>query len=132
MVGVDGSAGSAAALQWAAAEACRRQVALRIVSAWEEPDPAEPGSRYSDRVQIAAARVQTALASVLGRPHLPRQVACAAAEGQTGKVLLDQADNADLLVLGITRLGTELAPGPVGRYCLRHARGPVVFVPGPA
>jgi len=38
IAGVDGSAGSAAALRWAAAEACRRQVLLRIVSAWEEPD----------------------------------------------------------------------------------------------
>ena len=49
VVGVDGSAGSEAALRWAAAEAVRRQTGLRIVSAWQEPArtgrPPRPGSR---------------------------------------------------------------------------------------
>jgi nucleotide-binding universal stress UspA family protein len=36
-VGVDGSEGGAAALEFAAAEAALRNVSLRIVSAWEVP-----------------------------------------------------------------------------------------------
>ena len=133
VVGVDGSAGSAAALCWAVAEACRRHAALLIVSAWEAPDPVEPGfARPGDRAQMAAERAQKALARVLLEPHQPDRIGCAMPEGTPGKVLLDQAEGADLLVLGTTGISTEQAPGPTGQYCLRHAHGPVVFVPAPA
>ena len=131
VVGVDGSAGSAAALCWAAAEACRRHAALRIVSAWEAPDPVEPGfARPGDRAQLAAERAQTALARVLLEPDQPDRIGCAVPRGSAGKVLLDRAEGADLLVLGTT--GPEQVPGRTGQYCLRHAHGPVVFVPAPA
>jgi nucleotide-binding universal stress UspA family protein len=62
VVGVDGSAGAAAAVHWAAAEACRQDVALRIVSAWGPSD--QPGYA-SDPARIAAAWVHKALARVL-------------------------------------------------------------------
>ena len=64
VVGVDGSAFAAAAVQWAAAEACRRRVVLRIVSAWDEPDQSGP-SRAGDPARIAAERIQKALGRVL-------------------------------------------------------------------
>lgn len=75
VVGVDGSASSAAALRWAVAEACRLPVLLRIVSAWEEPD--QPVSAHAgDPAQVAARRVQKALARVLLQQHHPRRIAC--------------------------------------------------------
>jgi nucleotide-binding universal stress UspA family protein len=128
VVGVDGSGGSAAAQRWATAGACRRQVVLRIVSAWEEA--AQPASSHAGNpAQIAAARVQNALARVLGQQHYPRRIACATPKGTPGEALLNEAGNADLLVLGVTGADAARAPGPTGRYCLRRGRGPLVFVP---
>lgn len=66
IAGVDGSAGSATALRWAADEAWRRQAGLRVVSAWQEA--AETGlSCAGNPARIAAACVEKALAYVLSR-----------------------------------------------------------------
>jgi nucleotide-binding universal stress UspA family protein len=128
IAGVDGSAGSAAALRWAAAEACRRQVLLRIVPAWEEPDrTAVPGA--ADPARMAAARVQQALARVLSRQRYPHRIACATPRGTPGKALLDEAGDAGLLVIGAAGAGAAQAPGTTGRYCLSRGRGPLVLVP---
>lgn len=130
VVGVDGSAGAAAAVQWAAAEACRHQAVLRIVSTWNELDQPDP-FYASDPARIAAARVQKALVRVLGRPYYPRRLGCATPRGDPGPTLLNEADEAGLLVLGVTRAIAALWPGRVNQYCLRRGRGPLVFVPAP-
>jgi nucleotide-binding universal stress UspA family protein len=128
VVGVDGSAGSTAALRWATAEACRRQVLLRIVSAWEEPDrTALPVA--SDPARIAAARVQKALARVLLQQHYPHRIACATPKGTPGEALLNEAGDVGLLVIGAAGADAAQAPGTTGRYCLRRGRGPLIFVP---
>jgi nucleotide-binding universal stress UspA family protein len=128
VVGVNGSAGSAAALRWAVAEACRRQALLRIVSAWEESE--QPGAAHSDDpAQIAAARVQKALARVLLQQHYPRRIACVTPMGIPGEALLNEASDVSLLVLGAAGVSVARAPGRTGRYCLRRGTGPLVFVP---
>jgi nucleotide-binding universal stress UspA family protein len=130
VVGVDGSAASAAALLWAAAEALRCQAGLRIVSAWEEP--AWPGgARASHPAQDAARLVDKALARVLSQQHYPRRIACAALRGTPGQAMLDQAGDTGLLVLGTARTRAARPPGPVSEYCLLHGRGPLVLVPAP-
>ena len=130
VVGVDGSAGSLAALYWAAAEAVRFQAGLRIVSAWQ--GPARPGPLLAGHPAQAAARlVQKALALVLSQQHYPCRIACAALAGAPGETLLSQARGAGLLVLGTARAGAARAPGATGRYCLRHGCGPLVLVPAP-
>lgn len=127
IVGVDGSAGSTAALRWGAAEACRRQVLLRIVSAWEEPDQtALPAA--SDPARIAAARVQEALTRVLYQQHYPRRIACATPKGTPAEALLREAGDVGLLVIGAAGADSAQTPGTTGRYCLRRGRGPLVFV----
>lgn len=128
IVGVDGSVGAAAAVQWAASEACRRGVVLRIVSAWEELDQSSP-VLPDDPARIAAARVQRALIRVLGRPIYPRRIACSTPEGGPGRALLNEAGESGLLVLGLTGIGAASALGQVNRYCLGRGRGPLVFVP---
>lgn len=128
VVGVDGSAGSVAALHWAAAEACRCQVVLRIVSAWEEPGQSGP-TLAGHPARIAALRVQEALARVLSRQHYPRRIACAALRGAPGEALLNAASDAGLLVLGAGGVGAAQMPGTTGRYCLQHGHSPLVFVP---
>ena len=126
VVGVDGSVGAAAAVQWATAEACRLQAMLRIVSAWDQPDQPPPRSPAGDPARIAAVRVQKALARVLSQPHYPRRISCVTPKGAAGAALLNEAGDAGLLVLGAT--GAESAPGRTTRYCLRRGRGPLVCV----
>ena len=131
VVGVDGSAGSVAALRWAAAEACRQQAVLRIVSAWEEA--AQPASfRVGHPARIAATRVQKALTRVLAQPHYPRHIACATPEGVAGETLLNEVGDAGLLVLGVAGAAAEVnaaqPAGPTCRHCLRRGHSPLVFV----
>lgn len=128
IVGVDGSAGSAAALRWAAAEASRRQTALRIVSAWQEADmPERPACATAPALE-AASRVQDALHLLLQQHGCPRHVGCVTPRGDPGEVLVRQARSATLLVLGTS---SSDDPGRTARYCLQYARCPVVFVPAP-
>ncbi|MGH3298972.1 MAG: universal stress protein, partial [Trebonia sp.] len=103
VVGVNGSAASAAALLWAAAEALRCQAGLRIISAGEEP--ARPGDpRAGHPAQAAARLLDKALARVLSQQHYPRRIACAALRGTAGQALLSQARDTGLLVLGAARV----------------------------
>ena len=131
VVGVDGSAGSAAALLWAAAEALRCQAGLRIVSAWQEPAPAE-GPRAGHPAQAAARHVEKALARVLSQQHYPRRIACAALRGTPAQALLSQARDTGLVVLGTAGTRTDRLPGPIVEYCLLHGRGPLALVCGGA
>lgn len=126
VVGVDGSAGSAAALLWAAAEALRCQAGLRIVSAWQEPEDTQDNRP----AQTAARLVDKALTRVLSQQHYPRRIACVALRGTPVQALLSQARDTGLLVLGTARIRAARLPGPIGQYCLLHGRGPLVIVPG--
>jgi len=128
VVGVNSSGGSAAALRWAVAEACRREALLRIVSTWESAGPL--GSPLTgDPARIAAARVQKALVRVLSQQCLPCRIGCATLKGAPGEALLSEAGEAGLLVLGAAGPGPEREPGPTHRYCLQNGHGPLVFVP---
>ena len=131
VVGVDGSADSVAALLWASPEARRRGALLQIVSAWDDGDPADPGSGRSGCARDAARRLDRALKHVLRETLRPDRIACHPVKGDPGKALLDKARGADLLVLGLTADSDGQVPGPTGLYCLRHAHVPVVFVTGP-
>ena len=149
MVGVDGSAASAAALGWALREATLRGAAVQVVHAWVPasrgrahyaPGPGTPG-READRhaaEALLAAQVrhahQAAGLAAGDRPDILLEVV----EGLLAKVLLDRANGADLLVLGVL----TAAPGratqqpachvsPVALACLRAAPCPVVVVTSP-
>ncbi len=140
VVGVDGSAGSKKALQWALDEARRRKAAVDVVHAWHppyftglpymagylsispdfQPDALEAGARHvlegatqgADRTGVAA------LETVLVR-------------GPAVRTLLDVANGAKLLVLGSKGRSalTGLLVGSVGDQVLHHAPCPVVVVP---
>jgi len=138
VVGVHGSLGSLQALRWAAEEARVRQVPLTAVIAWVPPggDLAERGhpSPYLRRIWSEAARERLMDAFEAGLGGLPADVRVEACveRGETGPVLVDVADRpGDLLVIGTGRrasLGRALRKS-VGRYCLAHARCPVLAVP---
>jgi nucleotide-binding universal stress UspA family protein len=138
VVGVHGSLGSLQALRWAAAEAQERQVPLVPVIAWIPPggDLAERShpSPYLRRVWQEAARKRLTDAFDDGLGGFPDdlRVHGRVERGDAGPVLTDAASQpGDLLVIGTgrrNRLGRALHHS-VGRYCLAHARCPVIAVP---
>ena len=138
VVGVHGSLGSLQALRRAAEEARDRQVALVPVIAWIPPggDFAERShpSPYLRRLWREAARQRLAEAFDAGLGGLPDDIPVHARveRGEAGPVLVDVADQPDdLLVIGTGRrsLIARALRRSVGRYCLAHAKCPVLAVP---
>ena len=138
VVGVHGSLGSLQALRWAADEARERHVPLVPVIAWVPPggDLAERShpSPYLRGVwrEAAVTRLTEAFDEGLGGLIDGLSVQAHVERGEAGAVLVEIADQAgDLLVIGTGRrnpLGRALHRS-VGRYCLAHARCPVLAVP---
>ncbi len=133
-----GSLGSLQALRYAADEARKRDVPLVAVTAWLPPggDMAErrSPSPYLRKVWREAAweRLWGAFDAGLGGVPADLRVEPQVARGESGPVLVDAADQPeDLLIIGSGRrtgLGRILGRS-VSRYCLAHARCPVVAVP---
>ena len=138
VVGVHGSLGSLQALRWAADEAQQRRVSLVPVIAWVPPggDMAErshPSPYLRQLWQDAACkRLTDAFDEGLGGLPDDLQVQPHVERGDAGPVLVDIADQpGDLLVIGTGRrnpVGRALHRS-VGRYCLAHAKCPVIAVP---
>ena len=138
VVGVHGSLGSLQALRYATEEARARKVPLVPVIAWVPPggELAErrAPSPYLRRIwgDAATKRLLAAFEAGLGGMPADVRVVPCVERGETGPVLVDVADQpGDLLVIGTGRrasLGRALRKS-VGRYCLAHARCPVLAVP---
>jgi nucleotide-binding universal stress UspA family protein len=137
VVGVHGSLGSLQALRWAADEAQERRVPLVPVIAWIPPggDLAERShpSPYLRRVwqEAACKRLNDAFDNGLGGLDDLR-VRARVERGDAGPVLVSLASQAgDLLVIGTGRrnLIGRVLHHSVGRYCLAHAKCPVIAVP---
>ena len=141
VVGVDGSDGGTAALEFAAREAALRNVSLRIVSAWEVP-AAVYGAGFTPQMDAGtleafAGRAQQvaddASATVMNLQPSPDVEALAVA-GQPADVLLEQAPDAELIVVGRRGLGgfKTLLLGSVSQQVVHYATCPVVVVNQPA
>lgn len=138
VVGVHGSLGSLQALRWAAEEARERQIVLVAVIAWMPPggDLAErthpsPALRRVWR-DAARQRLLEAFNNGLGGMPHDLEVHARVERGETGSVLVDVADKpGDLLVIGTGRRSFFMRAlrSSVGRYCLAHAKCPVLAVP---
>ncbi|WP_042387177.1 universal stress protein [Streptacidiphilus melanogenes] len=152
VVGVTGSAGSAAALRMAVAEARSSERVLVAVLAWEPPG-GEAAYRLApdpDLVRIweraAIERLDSAFAQALGGSAdasagtvggVPDDVALerVVVRGPAAYALTGLAERADdLLVLGAgaRRPLARLLRGAVRRRALAHAHGPVMLVAPPA
>ena len=139
VVGVDGSAGSAAALRWALADAAARDAVLEVVSAWEPAALLGPmiGTvpHDVDAIESAAARmvdetVADARADV-GPEAQHVTVQRAVLAGGPATTLLDTAEVGDVIVVGRRGLGgfRRLLLGSVSEHVVRHAAGTVVVIP---
>jgi nucleotide-binding universal stress UspA family protein len=138
VVGVHGTLGSLQALRWAAEEARERQVVLVAAVAWMPPggDLAERThpSSYLRKVWREAARQRLLDSFDNGLGGLPHDIEVHARveRGEAGTVLVDVAANPDdLLVIGTGRRSFvgRVFRSSVGRYCLAHAKCPVLAVP---
>ena len=138
VVGVDGSAASAAAVRWAVREARLRHAAVRLVCAYHDDDRLHaPYASWYWQAQAECRAVARALldrAAELARRDLPPgRLLTELAEEPPARALLDRSAGAELLVLGTSRpLDQPDHPaqgiGPVARACLRRAQCPVVMV----
>ncbi|NEC19541.1 universal stress protein [Streptomyces parvus] len=138
VVGVDGSPGSLTALHRAAAEARERHADLHVVLAWHLPGGGLGGrTTYGPAVlrecrEAAVDGLRTILNSAFAveRPGVP--LSGLTVRGEPGAVLVEAAGSADdLLVVGSGPRGRRLPRlrPSVTRYCLAHARCPVLAVP---
>ena len=133
VVGFDGSACSRRALAWAAGECALRGAALLVVHAdlWSPAALALPAFAEEDAVEEGVLKEGLRLAAeacpsleVTGRRVPP----------PAGESLVAASDGAALLVVGSRGLGhvQQLVIGSVSRFCVDHARCPVVVVRGDA
>lgn len=143
VVGVDGSAEAARALEYAATEAARRGARLRVVSVFAMPDywmvpigfappqvTVPPVEVLRSGAQEAAQRAVDELWTA--RPDLAGQIEVEAIGicGHASEDLIEQSRGADLLVLGHRGRGAIASAvlGSVGLSCVLHAGCPVTIV----
>ena len=135
VVGVDGSPGASAALEWAYAEARLREVGVYAVCAYDEPwGIASLGMSSA----AAVAELRTALAADAegaldaAQATAPEGVGVTgdAVQGAAGPALVSASDGSALLVVGSRGRGgfKSLLLGSVSQYCAAQARGVVVVV----
>ncbi len=153
VVGVDGFESSATALRWAIHQAKLTAAVVEAVTAWHVPAgtgqvPVADRPDYAEDARTvlaeAIAQTRTAGTEVEVRPRV--------VQGQAAQVLVDQAEGADLLVVGCQGHGgtagaqrestgpestgpESTAPesaglGSVGEFCAHNAPCPVVIMRG--
>ena len=141
VVGVSGSAGSLPVVRRALELARSNEVPLLAVLAWVPPggDLAERRcpSTVLRRVWADAARKRLldAFGAACGGVPSDLDIRLVVIRGEPGVVLVDVASSAtDILVIGAGQRGTlsRIWHGRVSRYCVAHARCPVLAVPHPA
>ena len=138
VVGVSGSAGSLQALRYATQLARRDEAVLAPVLAWSPPggDIAEhrcpnPELRRLWR-QAASDRLCEAIELAIGGTPDDIEFSPAIVRGEPGQALTEvAAEPGDVLVIGAGRRGVlrRLLGCQVSKYCLAHARCPLVAVP---
>ena len=136
VVGVDGSPGSQVAVEFAAREAAAHGAVLRLISAWEIPTAvlAGGGGVPTEVYDNFAAEARTRLEEAAGQV---RAIAPAVTveqkvvEGHAGNMLVEEAETADLVVIGRRGHGglTEFLLGSISHQVADHAKCAVVIVP---
>lgn len=133
VVGVDGSASSKAALNWALDQSGLAGAELHAVIAWEFPafyswegGPMPPEEFEQTACQNLYETVDEALASGPSAVEVVREVR----HGHSAQVLLEAAADAGLLVVGSRGHGGFYSAllGSVSQYCATHAHCPIVIV----
>ncbi|WP_347568514.1 universal stress protein [Kitasatospora aureofaciens] len=131
VVGIDGSEPSKAALRWAVGQAALTGAVVHAVAAWEYPSLYGWFAPMVDEgFEQAAHRTLTAEVDDVIGPERPVAVRESLVLGHAAQVLLEAAEDADLLVLGSRGRGTfaRTLLGSVSTRCAVHGACPVVIV----
>jgi nucleotide-binding universal stress UspA family protein len=134
VVGVDGSAGSAAALQWAVRQAERSGATVVAVQSWEYPFVGDlTGSTAMPSQDFMREGAEASVRHVIDQVTVPDGVTVAieVVEGLASHVLIERSKGAAMLVVGSRGHGgfLGLLIGSVATQCVNHATVPVVVVP---
>jgi nucleotide-binding universal stress UspA family protein len=136
LVGVDGSPGSDAALEWAVEEAFRCSAELTLVHGWTYPYVGPRTGISEPRNEMRLDAMRTLEASAKLAKDLAPSLRChpIVCEQGPAAAILASAREADLVVVGSRGLGgfASLVMGSVSRTVLQHSPVPVVVVPSRA
>lgn len=132
VVGVDGSASSRKALEWALEYAAALDLTVTAVQAWQTPAyygtgaMVLPGQEIEDEARRGLEKTVDEIAAAWPQVHVERRIK----EGHPAKVLLEVADEARMLVVGSRGHGGFVGAviGSVSQYCVTHAHCPVLVV----
>jgi nucleotide-binding universal stress UspA family protein len=136
-VGLDGSDNSQRALEWAMKEAALRNAVLNVVAvhevasnAWTGNPMIVPADRADEDKALRAAEEEVAKVSSQLGDAKPASVNVRAVSGIAAKTLVEESQNADLLVVGSRGGGgfARLLMGSVSSQVVHHAACPVVVV----
>lgn len=127
IVGVDRSARSRAAADWAAREALRRRLPLRVMHV-APPGGADPAEQWPYDPETVADRV---VAELVAR-HPSLTVRSVRLAGTAGPLLSSVTDHAEIVVLGLRGEGgaAGVAVGSTASHVAGTSACPLVLVPG--
>ena len=138
IVGIDGSAHSRRALDWAISEAAIRHAPLTVLtvqqvmrSFWAGPMIYPEDAELAEHARkIAQDETDIALGE-LAEDARPPAVTVLAVPGLPAEAILDVAKDADMIVVGSRGAGgfKKLLLGSVASQVTRHARIPVAVIP---
>ncbi len=126
VVGIEGTPAGRAALEWAFREGLVRGATVRVVHAWTHVGGHDIEAARASSCMVVAA-VAEAQRAVGARPSVVER----SRAGYAARVLLEEAEDADLLVIGRGhRAGVvDVLGHSVSAEMVRHAKCPVVIVP---
>lgn len=131
VVGIDGSENSLAALRWALREGSATGAPVEVVHSWTaETFPDLILAPPHELKTASFCMLQNEVAAALSEISDPPVVTELSLHGNPSNVLVERAENARVLVLGVreTTVMRDLAYGSVVNHCRKRAKCPVVTV----
>ena len=137
IVGIDGSAHSQRALEWAVHEAALRQVPLSVIAVYRTVVAYWGGAvvfpedhAIADKTR-AVTQEATEKALALAGDTRPLNVTVEVVSGIPAEELINASKGADLIVVGSRGTGgfARLLLGSVGTQVAHHAHCPIVVIP---
>jgi nucleotide-binding universal stress UspA family protein len=137
LVGIDGSADSQSALEWAAKEAALRHTSLTVLTVHQAVRGFWGGTLHYEGDESLTAKARDAAQSETDKvlaglgDARPESVAVIATQGIPAEEILNAGADADLIVLGSRGGGgfSRLLLGSVSATVAEHAQVPVTILP---
>ena len=129
VAGLDGSAASLRALEWAARQAELTNARLEVVVAWEWPNSFGWSVIPNDfNPELDAQQLLEPLVVALRAAHPHVQISTKIVEGHPAPVLVNESQGADLLVVGSRGHGefVGMLIGSTSEHCVANSACPVV------